>query len=183
MDDQPLNLTRLLERASAGDQSADESVIENVYAELKKLAASQLRRESKRDLFQTTALVNEAYLHLFRGQPLRLEDRSHFFKIAARQMRFILVDQARHASHKAEHAPIDELFDLGRFDDATLVAVHVALDDLEKEDRIAAEVVELKVFGGYDNAQTAEILGRSEAQVRRDWTYARAWLFRELSSK
>jgi RNA polymerase sigma factor (TIGR02999 family) len=184
---QPGEVTQLLHRASAGDKNASALLIQKVYADLHRLAAQVLSGERPGHILQPTALVNETYMKLFgNGEQLRLNDRNHFFAVAATQMRRILVDDARsrHA-RKREGIQIEleeALFmPAGRHPD--LVELDDALKELEEDYPENAKVVELRYFGGYTNEETAHILETNVAKVRRDWEFARAWLFSRLAKK
>lgn len=174
-------ITQMIEQASNGDREARQEVIGLIYDELHRLAAAAMSRERQEHLLQATALVNEAYLKLFEGAPLKITDRNHFFNLAARQMRLILVDHARRGSSSAIHVPMDELFELGRAPEVNLLEIDELLKRLDEEDPDAASVVEQRFFGGYTEQQTAEILNRNVATVRRDWAFAKAWLYRRLT--
>ncbi len=181
----PGQVTKLLQSACAGDKEASETLIRLVYAELHRLASRALRGESSGHMLQTTALVNETYLKLFgSGEPLKLNNRGHFFAVAATQMRRILVDDARsrHASKRdGIHIELEEAFHTPAKKHPDLIALDDALKELAGEYPENAQVVELRYFGGYTNEETAEILGTNVAKVRRDWEFARAWLYARLA--
>ncbi len=146
---------------------------DELYTELRRLAARHMRREPARHTLQPTALVNEAYLRLMSGART-INDRHHFFALASQVMRRVLVDHARRKrAHKrgAElvHLEVDQLADAG--------APRV---DVVAVDTRAVQVVELRFFGGHTDAEVADITGRSLASVRRDWAFARSWLRRRL---
>lgn len=157
------------------------------YADLKRLARRERFRAGASPTLQTTALVHEAYLNL--GAARGWNDDGHFLRAAALAMRHALVDhaRARMAAKRgggATHLPLDEAFDVaGTDDDEHVVALHEALARLSAHSRRLAHVVECRYFAGYDDAATARALGTSERTVRRDWTLARAWLYRELSAR
>lgn len=166
-----------------GDQAAVNAAFDEVYTELRRLAARHMRRESASHTLQPTALVNEVYLRLMPGVGT-IQDRHHFFALASRAMRRVLVDHARrkHAHKRGAplvHLELDQLADAGapRVD---MIAVDEALTDLATVDADAVRVVELRFFGGHTDAEVAEITGRSIASVRRDWAFARAWLRERL---
>jgi RNA polymerase sigma factor (TIGR02999 family) len=177
-------VTQLLARARAGDAQALGEAYSAVYDELKRAARSQLRR--MRDAFETTALVHEAYLKLFGGQPVSARDRSHFLQIAARAMRQVLVDHARgrRAAKRGRgsvNLPLEtELIAAEQPASLDLVALNIALDRLAALDERQARIVELRFFADVDIRSTAEALGISAATVKRDWEVAKAWLRREL---
>jgi len=176
----------LLASAAAGDLAARDQFLEKVYRQLHRLAAVILSGEQKGGTLQTTALVNEALLHLIGNKILKVNDRHHFLNVAAAQMRRILIDRARaRCSGKRRHGKVS-LEDAGQiaFDRSDeLVALDDALQALAKVDPAAAEVVEKKYFGGYTDQETAKVLGVNVAKVRRDWTYARAWLHDHMAER
>lgn len=173
------NVNQLLAAAASGDIAARDQFVEAVYHKLHRIASRVLSNEKEALTFQTTALVNEALLHLFGGRMPSAENQTHFLNIAAQQMRRILIDRAR--AHKAakRNAVKVSLDDAGQFSmerASELVALDDALQALAEVDPAAASVVEQKYFGGYTDEETARILGVNVAKVRRDWAYARAWL-------
>ncbi len=159
------------------------------YDELRRVAARMLSQERQGHTLAATALVNEAYLRLnASGQPTPIQDRKHFFALAARVMRNVLVDHAsaRKADKRgagATHVTLSGADDVpnGQADAADVLAIHQALQKLEATDARAAKVTELKVFGGMEISEIAETLGVSEPTVKRDWVFAKAWLSRELA--
>ena len=155
-----------------------------VYDELKRLAASYMRRERPGQTLQTTALVHEAYMRLRESRQV-WTDRNHFVAIAARSMRQILVERARARGAQKRWAGIDrvtlsETLIGAAHEDAMLPALDEALSRLEQLDAEQARIVELRYFVGLSNEETAETLGLSTATVKRRWALARAWLYREL---
>ena len=145
-----------------------------VYQELHRLAAHYMRKENPGHLLQPTALVSEMYVRLFGpGTVPKMNNRGHFFALAATQMRRVLVDHARHQKKGGGAILVPET-------EALLVALDDALKELAEIDPEAAEVVELRFFGGYTDKETAEITGKNFAKVRRDWEFARAWLYDRL---
>lgn len=181
-------VTRLLEEARAGREDAITKLFPVVYDELRRLARGQLRRERPGQSMQATALVNEAYVRLVRGDRLSVENRAHFFGIAAKAMRQILVERAR-ARHAAKRGGAQErvTFDEGAIaavepgSSVDLVALNEALARLASLDAQQAKIVELRYFAGLTIEETADALGVSSATVKRAWTLARAWLHRELA--
>lgn len=177
-------LTRLLAATRRGDPSTEAALLAHVYTELRQLARAKMARERPGHTLQPTALVHEAWLRL--GDQ-RFENRAHFFAAAAEAMRRLLIDRARRklaARHGAgaEHLDLDEIDIAGPTEkDDTLLAVHEALDALAVEDARKAELVKLRYFGGLSIDEAAEVLGISAPTAKRDWTYARAWLFRAIS--
>jgi RNA polymerase sigma factor (TIGR02999 family) len=180
-------VTELLLDWRRGDQDALEQLIPLVYDELRRIAARQLRSERPDHTLQPTALVHEAYGRLV-GADITWNDRAHFFAIAARTMRRVLVDHARAQEREkrgggAVRVTLDEnlAVDAGRPEE--MLALDAALEQLAKFDARKAEVVQLHFFGGLTYDQIAEALGISAATVDRDLRMARAWLFRALSGE
>jgi RNA polymerase sigma-70 factor (ECF subfamily) len=180
-------ITRLLLAWNEGDSSALDRLIPVVYEELHRAARRYLRREHGNQTLQTSALVNEVYLRLVDAKSVRWQNRAHFFGIAARLMRQILVDVARRRAQlkrggAVERVTLDETVWVGeRAPD--LVALDDALNTLAALDERQSRIVELKFFGGLTEDEIAEVLGVSARTVRGDWSLARAWLLRELSRK
>jgi len=182
----PGAVTQLLEQARGGDSLALEKLVPLVYGELHRLAARYVRRERPGQSLQATALVHEAYLRLLKDDDLSFQNRAHFLGIAARSMRQILVEHARaRGAEKRGGArrriTLDESVAAGEARDVDLLALDEALDRLARQDANQARIIELRFFGGLTNEETAEALGISPATVKRAWTVARAWLFRELT--
>jgi RNA polymerase sigma-70 factor, ECF subfamily len=179
------DVTTLLTLAREGDSAAAVALIEVVYPELRRLAASYLRRERPEHTLQPTALVHEAYLRLA-GAPLDMKDRTHLFGVAAHLMRQILVEHARARNamkRNGEKVPIEDDLQIAVTDSEDLVALDEALDQLAAIDHRQSRIVELRYFGGLTIAETASLLGISEKTVKRDWALARTWLHREISSR
>lgn len=180
-------VTQLLHDWSEGNQTARDELLPLVYDELRRLAGSYLRRERPGHTLQTTALVHEAYLRLI-NQNMGWQNRAHFFGIAAQLMRRILVDHAR-GQHYAKRGgdqkklALDEALDLAQAEDSNLVALDEALTSLAAFDPQQSQIVELRFFGGLTIEETAQVLGVSDSTVERGWTFARAWLLRELERK
>ena len=177
-------VTRLLRAWSRGDETALEALIPLIYRELRQRAHRYMARERPGHTLQTTALINEAYLRLA-GSPVAWESRSHFFAIAARMMRRILVDHARtrrSLKRGGEGRPVslDEEHLAGGQPDRDLVSLDDALDALAALDPRKVRVVELRFFGGLSVEETAEVLKVSPQTVMRDWRLAKAWLLREM---
>ena len=179
-------ITQLLRRAAAGDRAALDEVFGDLYPELRRLAHARLR--GRGDGLGTTTLVHESFLRLVQSAGLRLEDRHHFFTYAAKTMRNLIIDEvrARHAQRRgggAEHVPIDVTDAVpiaAEEPDPQLLRVHDALAELEQLDPSLAELVEMRYFAGYREAEIAEMLGVTERTVRRRWDKARAWLYLAL---
>jgi RNA polymerase sigma factor (TIGR02999 family) len=184
----PQDVTGILKEWSDGDKDAPLKLMPLVYEELRRLARDYLRRERSDHTLQATALVHEAYVRMVGAQNVGWQNRAHFYGVAARLMRGILVDHARaHAALKrggpAQKFTLDEARALpaGRAPD--LVALDDALKLLGQTYPRKSEVVELKFFGGLEAKEIAEVLGVSEKTVMRDWNFAKLWLCRELSGE
>ena len=179
------DFTQLLSAVEQGDPKAAEDLLPLVYEELRRLAAWRLAQERPGQTLQATALVHEAWLKLAGGDPeRRWNDRTHFFAAAAEAMRRILVDNARR-KRCARHGGELERVDLAAIqvaapvpDEDEVLAVHEALDELAALDPRKAELVKLRFFVGLNFAEAAEVLGISEVTAKRDWAFARAWLYR-----
>ena len=191
-------LTRLLRQAAAGDACAAQDVFARVYGELRVLARQRLASERAGHTLQATALVNEAYLRLI--QPAdgawQFEGRAHFFHAAAEAMRRVLVEHARARSRlkrggrgaEDRRVPLEELTNVADLasadaDPAEILAVDESIRRLEEQSPDVGAVVRLRFYGGLSFEETAEALGLSPRTVYRQWSYARAWLFRELSDE
>jgi RNA polymerase sigma factor (TIGR02999 family) len=181
-------ITRLLQEWSGGRSDAVERLVPLVYRELHGLASRHLARERSGHTLQPTALVHEAYLRLSKTASPDWQDRVHFFAVAARVMRRILVDHARQRGRikRGGAAPVVPLDDVEPAAGATIdpvdaLALDGALSRLEDLDAQRAKVVELRFFGGLTVEETAEVMGVSSGTVKRDWVVARAWLYRELT--
>jgi len=170
--------------AGEASQAACDELFPLVYAELRRIAAREMRREKPGRTLQTTALVHEAYLRLLKDASLSFENRAHFLGIAARAMREILIEHARARSARkrgggAVRLTVDDL--VAPAPSIDVLALDEALQRLARLDERHARVVELRYFGGLSVEETASALGVSPATVKRDWTLARAWLFREMT--
>jgi RNA polymerase sigma-70 factor, ECF subfamily len=179
-------VTRLLAQISNGNAEAEAKLIPLVYDHLHRLAASYMKGERSDHTLQATGLVNEAYLRLVSQETTEWRDRTHFFGIAARLMRQILVEHAR-ARHAAKRGGTDQMLvslekdlDVSSARSRELLQLDDALQCLERLDPQQARVVELRFFGGLTVEETAEVLGISPRTVKRDWAVARAWLHGEL---
>jgi RNA polymerase sigma-70 factor, ECF subfamily len=181
------NLTQMLERVRHGDQQAVDELLEAAYEDLKRIAAKRMRTERVDHTLQPTALVNEAYLRLFGAAPISWQNRAHFFAIVAKQMRFILVDHARKKAHNGHFTLSLEANEEGEAlqipvnSTQDLLEVDEALHRLETIDVRAARGVELRFFVGLTLQEIAEVQKIDVATVKRDWTFAKAWLFRQLN--
>jgi RNA polymerase sigma-70 factor, ECF subfamily len=176
------DLTLLLNRMRQGDRDAGNEAVAIVYGELHRIASREMRREREGHLFQTTALVNEAYLRLLGSRAVEIQNRAHFFALASKQMRRILIDHARsegaqRRGGRAVRLDLDRIALPAEGRSVNLLLLDESLKDLERIDPRAAQVVELRYFGGYTDQEAAEALGASLSTVRRDWEFARSWLF------
>jgi RNA polymerase sigma factor (TIGR02999 family) len=181
------NVTEIIHEAQEGDQDAAARLLPLVYDELRKLAQARMAHLPAGQTMQPTALVHEAYLRLMNKNHLQVESQRHFFFVAARAMRDILVEHARSRSGPkkggdrrrvelqedliAAHTPPEEV-----------LAVHEALDELEKEDPLKARIVTLRYFTGMSMEETAEVLGISERTLHRHWVFIKAWLKSRLET-
>jgi RNA polymerase sigma-70 factor (ECF subfamily) len=156
-----------------------------VYEELRRLAHRYMEGERRGHTLQTTALVNEAYLRLVGYNRMRWQDRAHFFAVSAQVMRRILVDHARRHNVKrgagVQHVDLDEAAVVARDPTADLVALDDAMTALASLDPRKGQIIEMRFFGGLSVEETAEALDVSPATVRRDWSIAKLWLYRELA--
>jgi len=185
-------LTRLLERAAAGDAGAGADVVARVYEELRLLARQRLASERAGHTLQATALVNEVYLRLVESADgsLNFAGRAHFFHCAAEAMRRVLVEHARARSRlkrggaDLRRVPLDELTGVADLaadaDPAEILTVDEAIRRLEEQNPDVGAVVRLRFYAGLSPGETAQALGVSESTVYREWNFARAWLYREL---
>jgi RNA polymerase sigma-70 factor, ECF subfamily len=184
----PSSLTALLVAWGHGDQAALDQLVPLVHAELRRIARQHLRRERTGQTLQPTALVNEAYLRLIDAKRIQWQNRQHFFAIATRVMRRVLVDSARaRRSGKrggdAQIASLDEALVAPKEPDQDLVELDDALKALAALDPRKSQVVEMRYFGGLSVEETAEALQVSTGTVMRDWRLAKVWLLRELSRR
>ncbi len=184
--DTPSDVTLLLSRWRMGDQAALDALMPLVYQELRRLARHYLKLERPGHTLQSTALVHEAYVRMLGKNPPQWKSRAHFFGIAARLMRQILVDHARnHQAAKRGGNSLTLTFSedlMGRRGkDLDLIALDDALNRLAQLNLQQSQIVELRFFSGLTIEDTSEALGISPATVKRGWTTARAWLFREMN--
>jgi RNA polymerase sigma-70 factor, ECF subfamily len=182
------NITQLLVAWGGGDRAALESLTPLVHHELHRLAARYMAGERRGHVLQVTALVNEAYLRLIDWKSVEWQNRAHFFGIAGQLMRRVLVDVARTRGRAKRgggelHVSLSEANQFPVAQSADLVALDDALNTLEALDARQSRVVELRFFGGLSLEETAHVLDVSVGTVRRDWSLARAWLYRELSRR
>lgn len=179
------NITILLERWGKGEQSALDELLPLIYKELRRLAANYLRRERQGHTLQPTALINELFLRLMDQDDVRWQNRAHFFGVAARLMRQILVDHAR-ARQAVKRGGPQYTLSLSKADrlagrsSVNLLTLHLTLQRLEELDPQQGRIVELRFFGGLTIEETAEVLSSSHATVEREWKMARAWLRQEI---
>ena len=181
-------LTDLLNAARSGDQDASRQVYELVYAELKRAARGALRRATPADTLTPTALVHEVFVRFSEHASAPVRDRSHFYALAARAMRQILVDQARRrgAAKRGGQAyvtDLDSALTLQDDDSQRALELDVALTSLEARDPDLARLVEWRFFAGMNFQQMAQLSGRSERSLRRDWELARVYLQRRLRER
>jgi RNA polymerase sigma factor (TIGR02999 family) len=179
-------VTQLLIAWSNGDQSAFDQLMPLVDEELRRLAHRYMSRERAGHTLQTTALINEAFLHLVNRKNLQWENRAHFFGLAAQVMRTILVDHARsHASAKrgggTRNLELDEALVVSQQKAAEVVALDEALKQLAAIDPRQSRIVELRFFGGLTVEEAAEVLQVSAVTIKREWSTAKAWLYHELA--
>jgi RNA polymerase sigma factor (TIGR02999 family) len=182
----PQEITQLLLAWSDGDQNALARLTPLVYQELRRIAQRYMSREPRGHTLQTTALVNEAYLRLIDASQVQWQNRAHFFAVSANVMRHILVDLARGHQYlkrggNLQQISLDEALEFSRDRSRDLIELDDALKALAALDPRQSQVVEMKFFGGLNYEEIAEVLKVSPSTVRRDWSLARAWLYRELS--
>lgn len=181
------DITALLKAWSDGDQAALEQLTPIVYKELHRLAGRYMKGERPGHSLQTTALVNEAYMRLVDYKRMEWQNRAHFFAVSAQLIRRILVEHARRRNLKRgagfRHISLDEIAVTGSGRSADLVALDDAMKALARMDPRKERVVEMRFFGGLSVEETAEVLKVSSVTVMRDWSTAKAWLYRELGGK
>ena len=182
------DITGLLSAWSAGDQQAFEKLVPVVYGELRRIAARYMQRESAGHALQATALVHEAYIRLIGASCAQWQNRAHFFAVSANLMRRILVDYARSQNYakrggQLQHVSLDGDALLSPERAPNLVALDEALDALTALDARKGRVVELRYFGGLSVDETAEVLRVSARTVLSDWSFAKSWLLRELTTR
>lgn len=181
-------ITQLLLAWGKGDEGAFDRLMPLVYDEMRKIARRYMSRQRPDHTLQTTALVNEAYLRLIDSSKVQWQNRAHFYAISAQLMRRILVDFARARTNQkrgggVQKVVLDEALTITSEPGADLIALDDALNELAKLDRRQSQIVELRYFGGLSEDETAEILDISARTVRRDWSLARAWLYRQLNQE
>jgi RNA polymerase sigma-70 factor, ECF subfamily len=177
----------LLQAWSEGDRAALDRLTPIVYDELRRLAGRYMRGERPGHSLQTTALVNEAYMRLTDYKSMQWQNRAHFFAVSSQLMRRILVDHARRHNLKrgggVQHVSLEETAMVGGDRAADLVALDDAMDALAHIDLRKVQVVEMRFFAGLSVEETAEVLKVSPVTVMRDWSTAKAWLYRELTGE
>ena len=187
MPDASGDVTALLGQLRAGDQEVAGQLVPLIYDELRRIAGAQMRRERAGHTLQATAVVHEAYLRLAGEQDIQWQSRAHFFAIAARAMRQVLLDYARqrHAGKRGGEGAqkveidVDLLAGANRIED--IVAIDEVVTRLSELDQQQGRIVELRFFGGLSVEETAEAMGISDSTVKREWRLAKAWLHRELA--
>ena len=181
------DVTRILTAIEQGDSKEADKLLPLVYEELRRLAAQKMSRESPGQTLQATALVHEAYVRLVGSEARNWNSRTHFFCAAAEAMRRILIDNARRKQRLKRGAGQEKL----SLEDAEitieapsgdLIALDEALTKLARTDKVKADLVKLRYFAGLSLEQAVDILGLSKSTAKRHWTYARAWLYRQITS-
>ena len=180
-------MSGLLRAWSDGDRDALDRLTPIVYAELHRLARHYMQRERPGHSLQATALVNEAYMRLVDYKGMQWQNRAHFFAVSAQLMRRILVEHARRHNLKRggniPHVSLEDVAIVAGDRDTDLVLLDEAMNTLAKFDARKAQVVEMRFFGGLSVEETAEVLNVSSITVMRDWSTAKAWLYRELAGE
>lgn len=182
------HLTRFLSELGRGDAEAEASLMPQVQEELRLIAGALMRRQRSDHTLQPTELVSEAYLKLFGSAGLQVSDRKHFYRLAARAMRQLLVDHARRKKRlrrggEAQVLPLDEAIAQVQEAGVDWSELDEALEELARLDEREARVVELRYFGGLEMTEISETLGASLSTVERDWRSARAWLARRVGHR
>ena len=180
-------VTSILQRAAQGDPVAAGELLPLIYEELRRLAAMKMAREQPGQTLQPTALVHEAWARLSAGSPVQVRDRGHFMALAAETMRRILIDRARRRLTREKAGFVEAETDwesklVQQAPSEELLAVHEALDRLQSQEPLAAELVKLRYFVGMGMDEAAESMGLPLRRVERLWAFARAWLRAELAS-
>ena len=184
----PEGVSKMLVEWNGSDREVLDKLMPLVYEELHRLAHSYMAQERGGHTLQTTALVNEVYLKFVNKEGLRCQNRAHFLAVAARQMRFILVDYARSRAREkrggdAEKVPLDEALVVSAEHSGEMLALDEALNSLASFDERKSRIAELRFFAGLTVEETAEALSVSPETVNRDWRLAKAWLRNELSKQ
>jgi RNA polymerase sigma factor (TIGR02999 family) len=178
-------VTQILNAIERGEPHAAGELLPLVYAELRQLAARRLASERPGQTIQATELVHEAWLRLLGKDDIHWNGRRHFFGAAAEAIRRILIERARckkslRGGGELQRVDLEELEIAAPMDDEDLLALHDALDELAREDPLAAELVKLRFFTGLTHEEAADLLGLSRSAADRTWTFARAWLFQQI---
>ncbi len=182
----PRDITQVLHSASHGDVAAAEQLFPLVYDELRRLARGYLNGERPGHTLQATAVVHEAFMRLVGSEQVAWHDRAHFFAMAARAMRRVLIDHARARGRQKrgggwDRIPLERAVSFSVNAPGTeLLALHEALERLAAAHPDVARIVELKFFGGLTSKEIGEVIGRSDATVERHWKFGRAWLYRAM---
>jgi len=179
--------TILLNAVEQGDPQAADKLLELVYEELRRLAASKMARETPGQTLQPTELVHEAWLRLVGTKNPKFENRNHFFSAAAEAMRRVLIDRARRKLTQRHGGGVERVDldgqDLASLEvDEQLLAVHEVLDKFAKDHPVQAEVVKLRYFVGMTNEETAQVLGISVSSVNNYWMFSRTWILHEIKN-
>jgi len=185
-DPSPQNVTKLLVQWSSGDQGALDALMPLVYEELRRVARYYLKQEKQSHTLSSTALVHEAYLRLVNQKEVTWQNRAHFFGVAAKMMRRILVDHARRHGYAKRGGGVmtlalEEVVATPQRREIDLVALDDALDSLAKLDDRQSRMVELRFFGGLSIEETAQAVNISAATTKREWATARLWLYNAMS--
>ncbi len=180
-------ITELLVRWNDGEDAALELLLPVVYDDLRRIARRAMRGQNSGHTFQTTDLIHEAYLKLAEGQRAEWQNRAHFFAVAARAMRHILVDYARSKQSvkrggEARRVTLDDTLTVSPDISGEIVQLNLLLEQLARIDPRKASIVEMKFFGGMTTEEIAEALNLSPKTIKRDWRFARSWLQRGMSS-
>ena len=182
------DLTVLLNQWQSGSEEALNDLMTLVYDELCIIARSQLKKERENHTFRTQVLVNEAYLRLCNQRELSFQNRAHFFGIASRTMRQILVDYARefHAEKRGgrhERIYVENIDVLSKDKAFNIMRLDKAMEELEEFDKRKCKIVELRYFGGLTIEETAELMSTSASSLKREWTFIKAWLLRRMNAQ
>ena len=185
MSEPSKEISIILKDWSAGNRDSADVLLSLVYDELRKLAARYLSRERSGHTLQPTALVHEAYMRLVDISDIKWQDRAHFFAVSANVMRHILVDHARAKQAEkrgggAQWIALEDAISLSQETDVDVLAVDVALQELSTFDELQSRIVELRFFGGLTIEETAHVISKSPATVKREWSMAKAWLHSKL---
>jgi RNA polymerase sigma factor (TIGR02999 family) len=169
-------ITHILRRWRDGDEKAGPVLFEAMYEDLRRIASREMRGERTGHTLQPTALVHELFLRMMGGLEVDWQDRAHFLAVAARQARRFLVEHARKRSSRMVKVSLSEEREIPDAADRDVIEVDQGIDELRKADQRAANVIELRYFGGLTEREIAAALNISETTVKRDWTFGRAWL-------